>query len=69
MEKLIQAYVYRYHLIEMKYGVDTLLNEKERMWKNSQDKDMWYSETEIKEYIADMDMVEIENLIEYQKGL
>ena len=62
MEKLIQAYVYRYHLIEMKYGVDTLLNEKERMWKNSQDKDMWYSESEIKSYIEDMDKVEIAEL-------
>ena len=70
MEKLIQAYVYRYHLIEMKYGVDTLLNEKERMWKNSQDKDMWYSESEIKSYIEDMDKVEIaelERCIKYLK--
>ncbi|SVE39043.1 uncharacterized protein METZ01_LOCUS491897 [marine metagenome] len=46
----------------MKYGVDTLLNEKERMWKNSQDKDMWYSESEIKSYIEDMDKVEIAEL-------
>ena len=54
-------------MIELVYGTDTLLNEKERIWKNSQDKDLWYSETEIKEYISDMDTVEIENLITYQK--
>ncbi len=62
MEKLINAYVYRYGLIKLVYGVDTLLNEKERIWKNPQDKDMWYSENEIKEYIADMDKVEIAEL-------
>ena len=62
MEKLINAYVYRYGLIKLVYGVDTLLNEKERIWKNPQDKDMWYDENEIKEYIADMDKVEIAEL-------
>ena len=66
---MVEAWADQYNMIELVYGVDTLLNEKERIWKNSQDKDMWYSESEIKEYIADMDMVEIENLIEYQKGI
>lgn len=67
IDKLVEAWADQYNMIELVYGVDTLL--KERIWKNSQDKDMWYSESEIKEYIADMDMVEIENLIEYQKGI
>ena len=69
IDKLVEAWADQYNMIELVYGVHTLLNEKERIWKNSQDKDMWYSESEIKEYIADMDMVEIENLIESQKGL
>ena len=69
IDKLVEAWAHQYNMIELVYGVDTLLNEKERIWKNSQNKDMWYSESEIKEYIADMDTVEIENLIEYQKGL
>ena len=69
INKLVEAWADQYNMIELVYGVDTLLNEQERIWKNSQDKDMWYSESEIKEYIADMDMVEIENLIKYQKGL
>ena len=69
INKLVEAWADQYNMIELVYGVDTLLNEQERIWKNSQDKDMWYSESEIKEYIADMDTVEIENLIEYQKGL
>ena len=62
LEQQIQKYVEKHHLVIMKYGVDTLLNEKERMWKNSQDKDMWYSESEIKSYIEDMDKVEIAEL-------
>ena len=65
--KLVEAWADQYNMIELVYGTDTLLNEKERIWKNSQDKDLWYSETEIKEYISDMDTVEIENLITYQK--
>ena len=69
INKLVEAWADQYNMIELVYGVDTLLNEQERIWKNSQDKDMWYSESEIKEYIAEMDMVEIENLIKYQKGL
>ena len=69
INKLAEAWADQYNMIELVYGVDTLLNEQERIWKNSQDKDMWYSESEIKEYIADMDMVELQNLIEYQKGL
>jgi len=70
IDKLVEAWAHRYHMIELVYGVDTLLNEKERMWKNSSSfRPQWYSETEIKEYISDMDTVEIENLIEYQKGI
>ena len=60
MEKLIQAYVYRYHLIEMKYGVDTLLNEKERMWKSQLDKDLWYSESEIHDLIIKEEINKLE---------
>jgi len=67
IDKLVEAWADQYNMIELVYGTDTLLNEKERIWKNSQDKDLWYSETEIKEYISDMDTVEIENLITYQK--
>ena len=60
MEKLLKAYVERYHLIEM-HPPQGILYE-ERMWKNSQDKDMWYSESEIKSYIEDMDKYEIAEL-------
>ena len=69
IDKLVEAWADQYNMIELVYGVDTLLNEKERIWENPVHKNMWYSESEIKEYIADMDMVEIENLIEYQKGI
>ena len=56
-EQLINAYVYRYGLIEMKNP-----HNRYRVWKNPQDKDMWYDENEIKEYIADMDKYEIAEL-------
>ena len=70
IDKLVEAWAHQYNMIELVYGVDTLLNEKERMWKNSSSfRPQRYSETEIKEYISDMDTVEIENLIEYQKGI
>ena len=49
MNKLVKAWIKKYNMIELVYGVDTLLNEKERMWKNPQNKNMWYSETEIKD--------------------
>ena len=62
LEQQIQKYVEKHHLVIMKYGVDTLLNEKERMWKSQLDKDLWYSESEIKSYIEDMDKVEIAEL-------
>ena len=62
MDKLVKAWIKKYNMIELVYGVDTLLNEKERMWKNPQNKNMWYSETEIKEYIELMDKEEINEL-------
>ena len=62
MNKLVKAWIKKYNMIELVYGVDTLLNEKERMWKNPQNKNMWYSETEIKEYIGLMDLTEIKEL-------
>jgi hypothetical protein len=65
MKFLINAYVNKYNLIELVYGVDTLLNEKERMWKNPNPYyNAWYSETEIKSYIEDMDKIEIKELME-----
>ncbi len=51
LEQQIQKYVEKHHLVIMKYGVDTLLNEKERMWKSQLDKDLWYSESEIHDLI------------------
>ena len=57
LEKQIQAYVEKHHLVEMKNP-----HNRYRVWKNPQDKDMWYDENEIKEYIADMDKVEIAEL-------
>ena len=69
IDKLVEAWADQYNMILLKALTVNGLSLDEKIWKNSQDKDMWYSETEIKEYIADMDMVEIENLIEYQKGL
>ena len=52
LEKQIQAYCEKHHLEEMKYGVDTLLNEKERMWKSTLDKDLWFAEWEINDRIV-----------------
>ena len=69
IDKLVEAWARRYDMILLKALTVNGLSLDEKIWKNSQDKDMWYSESEIKEYIADMDMVEIENLIKYQKGL
>ena len=51
LEQQIQKYVEKHHLVIMKYGVDTLLNEKERIWKSQLDKDLWYSESEIHDLI------------------
>ena len=72
IDKLVEAWADQYNMIllnPMTSSPNSFFERTERVWKNSQNKDMWYSETEIKEYIADMDMVEIENLIEYQKGI
>ncbi|SVA52427.1 uncharacterized protein METZ01_LOCUS105281 [marine metagenome] len=44
----------------MKYGVDTLLNEKERMWKSQLDKDLWYSESEIHDLIINEEINKLE---------
>ena len=33
MDRLVRAYVKKYKLIELVYGVDSLLNEKELYWK------------------------------------
>ena len=63
MNKLIKAYVERYHLIEM-HPPQGILYE-ERMWKNPKNSlrcKMWYSESEIKSYIEDMDKYEIAEL-------
>ena len=51
-EKQIQDYVKKHHLVKMEYGVDTLLNEKERMWKSKLDKDLWFAEWEINDRIV-----------------
>ena len=59
MNKLLKAYVERYHLIEMHPPKGILYEE--RMWKNPRYK-MWYSESEIKSYIKDMDKYEIAEL-------
>ena len=72
IDKLVEAWAHQYNMIllnPMTSSPNSFFERTERVWKNSQDKDMWYSETEIKEYISDMDTVEIENLIEYQKGI
>ena len=59
MDRLVQAYVKKYKLIKLVYGADTLLNEKEHYWKNPRDENMWYSYSEIVEYIGLMDTSEI----------
>ena len=59
MDRLVRAYVKKYKLIELVYGVDTLLNEKEQYWKNPNREDMWYSYSEIVEYIGLMDNTEL----------
>jgi len=59
MDRLVQAYVKKYKLIKLVYGVDSLLNEKEHYWKNPRDENMWYSYSEIVEYIGLMDTSEI----------
>ena len=51
-EKQIQDYVKKHHLVKMEYGVDTLLNEKVRMWKSKLDKDLWFAEWEINDRIV-----------------
>ena len=56
----IQKYVEKHHLVIMKYGVDTLLNEKERMWKSQLDKDLWYSESEIHDLIINEEINKLE---------
>ena len=60
LEKQIQTYVEKHHLVIMKYGVDTLLNEKERMWKSQLDKDLWYSESEIHDLIINEEINKLE---------
>ena len=60
LEKQIQDYVEKHHLVIMKYGVDTLLNEKERMWKSQLDKDLWYSESEIHDLIINEEIYKLE---------
>ena len=59
-EKQIQDYVKKHHLVKMEYGVDTLLNEKERMWKSQLDKDLWYSESEIHDLIINEEINKLE---------
>jgi len=59
MDRLVRAYVKKYKLIEMVYGVDSLLNEKELYWKNPNKEDMYYSYSEIVEYIGLMNNSEI----------
>ena len=67
---MVEAWARQYDMILLKDLTVNGLSLDEKIWKNSSSfRPQWYSETEIKEYIADMDMVEIENLIEYQKGL
>ena len=60
LEQQIQKYVEKHHLVIMKYGVDTLLNEKERMWKSQLDKDLWYSESEIHDLIINEEINKLE---------
>ena len=60
LEQQIQKYVEKHHLVIMKYGVDTLLNEKERMWKSHLDKDLWYSESEIHDLIIKEEINKLE---------
>jgi hypothetical protein len=59
MDRLVRAYVKKYNLKVLVYGVDTLLNEKEQYWKNPNREDMWYSYSEIVEYIGLMNTSEI----------
>ena len=60
MNKLVKAWIKKYNMIELDYG--EVIFTKERIWKNPQNKNMWYSETEIKEYIELMDKEEINEL-------
>ncbi len=60
LEQQIQKYVEKHHLVIMKYGVDTLLNEKERIWKSQLDKDLWYSESEIHDLIINEEINKLE---------
>ena len=70
IDKLVEAWARQYDMILLKDLTVNGLSLDEKIWKNSSSfRPQWYSETEIKEYIADMDMVELQNLIEYQKGL
>ena len=72
IDLLVDAWADQYNMIllnPLTSSPNGSFTRSEKIWKNSQNEDMWYSETEIKEYIADMDTVEIENLIEYQKGI
>ena len=59
MDRLVRAYVKKYNLKVLVYGIDTLLNEKEQYWKNPNREDMWYSYSEIVEYIGLMNNSEI----------
>ena len=69
MKKLIEAYVYKYNLIELLNPRDGILYE-ERMWKNTAVMSpMKYSESEIKSYIEDMDKYEIIVLKQAAKNL
>ena len=60
LEQQIQKYVEKHHLVILKYGVDTLLNEKERMWKSQLDKALWYSESEIHDLIIKEEINKLE---------
>ena len=69
LEQQIQKYVEKHHLVKMKYGVDTLLNEKERMWKSTLDKDLWYSESEIHDLIINEEINKAEHRLTYEECL
>jgi len=50
LEKQIQAYVEKHHLVELPNPRNGVLHEH-RLWKSKLDKDLWYAEWEIHDRI------------------
>ena len=57
LEKQIQAYVEKHHLVEMKNP-----HNRYRVWKSTLDKDLWFAEWEINDRIVNEEINKAERM-------